>query len=121
MREKIHRTLLEDELIRREIAPKVEIDDEETKKYYEDNKTRFTKPVLCRLSHIHTATIKPSGKAEDEISQKKANRLASMIDEEAKEKINSLLQKVKAGENFGELAKRFSEDEASRETGSHPS
>jgi len=117
LKEKIHRTLLEDELMRREIAPKVEVSDEETKQYYEDNKARFAKPVLYRVSHIHIATIKPSGDAEDEASREKAERLTRMINEEAKEKINSILKKVEAGEDFAQLAKRFSEDDASREEG----
>ena len=117
LKEKIHRTLLEDELMRREIAPKVEVSDEETKKYYEDNKARFAKPVLYRVSHIHIATIKPSGDAEDEASREKAVRLTKMINEEGKEKINSILKKVEAGDEFAQLAKHFSEDEASREEG----
>ena len=96
-----------------------DVNDEETQKYYEDNKSRFTKPVLYRVNHIHLATVKPSGEAEDEASKKKAARLTKMINEEAKEKINSLLRKVKAGGNFAELAKEFSEDEASREQGGY--
>ena len=119
LKQKIHRTLFEDELIRREIAPKVEIDDAETKNYYDGHLTRFTKPVLYRVSHIHIATIKPSGDAKDETSQKKAKRFADLINEEAKEKINSIFKKVEAGENFGDLAKRFSEDEASKEMGGY--
>ena len=117
LKEKIYRTLLRDELIRREIAPKVEVSDEETKQYYEDNKARFAKPVLYRVSHIHIATIKPSGDAEDEASRMKAKRLTRMINEEAKEKISSILKKIKASEDFAQLAKRFSEDEASRNEG----
>ncbi|MCS5621359.1 MAG: peptidylprolyl isomerase, partial [Nitrospinaceae bacterium] len=117
LKEKIHRTLLEDELIRREIAPKVKVKDEETKKYYEENKARFAKPVLYRVSHIHIATIKSSGDVEDEASRIKAERLTRMINEEAKEKINSILKKVEAGDEFAQLAKHFSEDESSREEG----
>ena len=117
LKEKIYRTLLGDELIRREVAPKVEVSDEETKQYYEDNKARFAKPVLYRVSHIHIATIKPSGDAEDEASRMKAKRLTRMINEEAKENISSILKKIKAGEDFAQLAKRFSEDEASKNKG----
>ena len=117
LKEKIHRILLEDELMRREIAPKVKVKDEETKKYYEENKARFAKPVLYRVSHIHIATIKSSGDVEDEASRIKAERLTRMINEEAKEKINSILKKVEAGDEFAQLAKHFSEDEASREEG----
>jgi peptidyl-prolyl cis-trans isomerase C len=117
LKEKIHRTLLEDELMRREIAPKVKVSDEAIQKYYDDNKSKFTKPVMYRVSHIHTTTLSPAGKPEDKASQIKAERLTKMINSEAKEKISSLLKKVKAGEDFAGLAKRFSEDEASKEAG----
>ena len=40
-----------------------------------------------------------------------------MINAEAKEKINSALKKVQAGEDFADLAKRYSEDKASKEAG----
>ncbi len=117
LKEKIYRTLLEDEVMRREIAPKVEVSDENVEKYYNDNKARFTKPLLYRTSHIHIATIKPSGGADDETSRKKAEHLTKMINEEAEEKINSILKRVKAGEDFSDLAKHFSEDDASKEKG----
>jgi peptidyl-prolyl cis-trans isomerase C len=117
LKEKIQRTLLEDELMRREIAPKVKVSDEAIQKYYDDNKASFTKPVMYRVSHIHTTTLNPAGKPEDKASQKKAERLTKTINAEAKEKINSLLKKVQAGKDFADLAKRFSEDEASREAG----
>ncbi len=114
---KIQRTLLEDELMRREIAPNVEVSDDEVQKYYDDNRARFTKPVLYRLSHIHIATLSPSGKFDDEASKNKAERLIKKVNEEAKEKINSILEKVKAGEDFSTLAKHFSEDEATKDKG----
>ena len=117
LREKIQRTLLEDEVMRREIAPKVDVSDEDVEKYYNGNKAQFVKPVLYRARHIHIATLKPSETAEDEASQQKAARLTKMINEEAKEKINSILKKVKAGEDFAQLAKRFSEDDASKDKG----
>ena len=40
--------------------------------------------------------------------------MTRMINEEAKAKAEELLQKVKAGENFEQLAKEFSEDEVSK-------
>lgn len=117
LREKIHSTLLEDELMRREIAPKVEVNDEDVQNYYDNNKVQFSKPVLYRARHIHIATIHPSANVEDTASRKKAERLTRMINEEAREKIDSILKKVAAGEDFAELAKRFSEDTASRDKG----
>ena len=114
---KINRTLLEDELMRREIAPKVDITEKAIKAYYDKNKVRFMKPVLYRIRHIHTATLQSSGKADDLASQRKANRLRNLFDGEAEEKIKSVLKKLQAGENFASLAIRFSEDEASKKKG----
>ena len=117
LKEKIHRTLLEDELMRKEIAPKVKVSDAAIQKYYDENKTKFTKPVMYRVSHIHTTTINNESKPEDETSKKKAARLTKMINDDARKKINSILKKVQAGKNFSDLAKRYSEDEASKESG----
>ena len=63
LKEKIQRTLLEDELMRQEIAPKVKVRDQTIKEYYEDNKGRFTKPVMYRVSHILTTTLSTCWKA----------------------------------------------------------
>jgi peptidyl-prolyl cis-trans isomerase C len=111
LKEKIHRTLLEDELMRREIAPKVKVSDESINKYYKKNRATFTKPVLYRIRHIHIKTIVQTETAEDKFSQKKADRLTKIINTEAKERIDSLLKRLQDGESFNDLAKRFSEDE----------
>jgi peptidyl-prolyl cis-trans isomerase C len=117
LKEKIQRTLLEDELIRLEIAPKVKVSDDAIEKYYNQNKTRFTKPVMYLMRHILIKTITAVEKAEDKLSQKKADRLTKIINDEAKEKIYSIFNKVQQGESFSDLAKRFSEDVASQEKG----
>jgi parvulin-like peptidyl-prolyl isomerase len=117
LKEKIHRTLLEDELIRREIAPKVKVIDESIRNFYDENLTRFTKPVLYRLRHIHISTLSPTVEAEGKLNKEKAARLIRLINEEAKQKIDSLLKKVQSGEDFIMLAKSFSEDQATKEEG----
>ena len=117
LKEKIHRTLLEDELMRLEIAPKVKVSDDNVKIYYEKNRARFMKPILYQMRHIHIKTIIPSEKAEDKLSQKKAERLTKLINTEAKEQIQSILKRVQAGEDFSGLAKRYSEDDTTKEKG----
>jgi parvulin-like peptidyl-prolyl isomerase len=117
LKEKISRTLLEDELIRLEIAPQVKVSDKSVETYYSNNRARFTKPVLYLMRHIHIKTITPTNKAEDKLSQTKAERITKMINEEAKKKIYSILKRVQLGENFIDLAKQFSEDEATKEKG----
>jgi parvulin-like peptidyl-prolyl isomerase len=118
LREKIESTLLEDELIRHEIAPKVKLSDDAAETFYNANKTQFMKPALYRIKHILIATIPSPPKSADEASHKKALRMTRMINEEAKDKAEEVLQKVKAGgSNFEQLAKEFSEDEASKQKG----
>jgi parvulin-like peptidyl-prolyl isomerase len=117
LKEKIQRTLLEDELMRQEIAPKVKVGDQMIKEYYESNKERFTKPVMYRVSHILTTTLRTTAKPEDKDSQNKAARLTKIINAEAKEKINLILNKIHAGEKFSDLAKQYSEDKVSKESG----
>jgi parvulin-like peptidyl-prolyl isomerase len=117
LKEKIQRTLLEDELMRQEIAPKVKIRDQTIKEYYDGNKAKFTKPVLYRISHILTTTLRAAEKPEDKASRNKAARLTKVINAEAKDKINLIIKKIQAGGNFSDLAKQFSEDQVSKESG----
>jgi parvulin-like peptidyl-prolyl isomerase len=117
LKEKIQRTLLEDELMRQEIVPKVKVRDQTIKEYYDGNKSRFTKPVMYRVNHILTTTLRPAKKPEDKASQNKAVRLTKTINAEAKEKIKLILKKIHAGENFSDLAKQYSEDKDSNESG----
>jgi parvulin-like peptidyl-prolyl isomerase len=114
LKEKIESTLLEDELIRHEIAPKVKLDDNAVKSYYDANKAQFIKPALYRIKHILISTIPSPQKLADEASNKKALRMTQMINEEAKAKAQEILKKVKSGGNFEQLAKEFSEDETSK-------
>ena len=117
LKDKIERTLLEDELIRLEIAPNVKLRDKSVKDFYNANRERFSKPALYRTRHILIATIPAPEKLEDEADQKKASRMARMINDEAKSKANEVLRKVKAGGDFIQLAKEYSEDEASGQNG----
>ena len=117
LKEKIESTLLEDELIRHEIAPKVKLKDDAVKNFYNANKAQFMKPAFYRIRHILISTIPSPQKSADEASHKKALRMTRMINEEAKAKAEEVLQKIKAGENFEQLAKEFSEDEVSKQKG----
>ena len=108
LKEKIKRTLLEDELIRHEIAPQVKISSKSAKTFYEKNKEKFTKPVLYQVRHILIGTIQPPDNLENKTDQKKALRMAKMINAEAKSNAEAVLLKIKAGEDFIKLAKEYS-------------
>lgn len=77
--------------IEKEFSPKVTVTDEEISQYYEVNKDRyFKKGESVKASHILVAVTEKSSLEEKEKAQKKA------LD---------LLNRVKAGESFEELAK----------------
>ena len=83
------RKLLDDQ-----IGDKVAVSEKESKAYYDNNLESFKKPEQVRASHI---LIKVDPEAEE---AKKA---------EARTKIESLQAKLKNGEDFGALAKEYSE------------
>ena len=80
-------------LVQKEIAPKITISDDEAKKFYDENIDRFKQPESVKASHI---LVGVDPKATPEEKQK------------AKEKAEAILKKVKAGEDFAALAKKES-------------
>ena len=83
------RKLLDDQ-----IGGKITVSEKESKAYYDNNLESFKKPEQVRASHI---LIKVDPEAEE---AKKA---------EARTKIESVQAKLKKGEDFGALAKEYSE------------
>ena len=117
LKKKIERTLLEDALIRLEIAPNVKLGDGSMKDFYNKNREKFSKPVLYRTRHILIVTISAPKDLEDDSNRKKGLRMAQMINNEAKLKAEEVFRKIKSGGDFIQLAKEFSEDEASKQDG----
>lgn len=76
-------------LIEREVASKATISEEEVKAFYDQNPNLFKVPERIRASHI---LVKTDASATDQDKAK------------AKEKIQSLKQRVAAGEDFAKLA-----------------
>jgi peptidyl-prolyl cis-trans isomerase C len=82
------------ELIEQQITSKIVITDAETKTYYDGNLQMFKQPEQVKASHI---LIKVDAGAAE--AQKA----------EARKKIETVQEKVKAGGDFAELAKEYSE------------
>jgi len=117
LKEKIERTLLEDALMRLEIAPNVKLSDDSVKDFYNKNRGKFSKPVLYRTRHILITTISAPKNLEDDSNRKKGLRMSQMINNEARLKAEEVYRKIKSGGDFIKLAKEFSEDEASKQDG----
>jgi len=94
-------------VVDREVAAKITITDEAAKKYYEDNAKAFDQPELVKAAHILLVTLDSTTRQELSEEKKAAKRA----------KIDQLLVRAKAGEDFGALAKEFSEDIGSKANG----
>jgi peptidyl-prolyl cis-trans isomerase SurA len=97
----IKNRILTQEVIRREVGSHINITHDEEMKFYEDHKKDFVRPEQVALSAIE---IKTEGKKESEIPELKA-------------KAQKLHDRVKEGEDFGELAKRFSDGATAQQGG----
>ena len=80
------------------VAADIDISDEQAQAYYEDNKARYIKPEQREASHILLES--GNGSEEDQIAT-----------------LNEVKARIDAGEDFGDLAKEFSEDIGSADNG----
>ncbi|HOK65349.1 MAG TPA: peptidylprolyl isomerase [Anaerohalosphaeraceae bacterium] len=73
----------------------------EAKTYYDEHQQEFAQPELVTASHI---LLRTQGKTEEEKAQ-------------IRQKMEGILQRARAGEDFAALAKEFSEDPGSKDRG----
>ena len=97
----IRNKLLTQEVIRREVGAHITIGRDEAMKYYEQHKKDFVKPEQVALRAIELST---EGKNETELA-------------ELKKKAEDLLRRIKDGEDFSTLAKRFSDGATAQQGG----
>jgi peptidyl-prolyl cis-trans isomerase SurA len=97
----IRNQLLQQEVIRHEVGSKIILDHAQLQKYYDEHKSEFVRPELVTLREIFVST---EGKQESEMPA-------------LRKKADDLLQRVKNGEDFGELAKHFSDGSTAKQGG----
>ncbi len=97
----IRNQLLQQEVIRHEVGSKIMLDHAQVQKYYEEHKNEFVRPEQVTLREIFVST---EGKSESESPA-------------LRKKAEDLLQRVKNGEDFGELAKHFSDGSTAKQGG----
>lgn len=85
--------LLTQQVIQQEVGSTVKIGTDETQKYYNEHKNEFVKPEEVDLSSIFFST-----------ENKSPEQIAAI-----KQKAEGIVQRLKAGDDFGKLAQRFSE------------
>ena len=97
----IRSTLLTQRVISNEVGSHITISDEEVSKYYQAHKAEYVRPEQVALREIEVST---QGKKPEEIP-------------DLKKKAETTLQRIKDGEDFGEMAKRFSDSNTKTQGG----
>jgi peptidyl-prolyl cis-trans isomerase SurA len=97
----IRNQLLQQDVIRHEVGSKLILDHAQVQKYYDEHKSEFVRPETVTLREMFVST---EGKPESEIPG-------------LRKKADDLLQRVKNGEDFGELAKHFSDGSTAKQGG----
>jgi len=100
----IRNNLLTQEVIRSEVGRNIIISREEIQKYYDEHKNDFVRPEQIYLREIFVST---EGKKESELP-------------DLEKKANNLLDRVRKGEDFAELAKRYSDGNSAPRGGELP-
>jgi peptidyl-prolyl cis-trans isomerase SurA len=97
----LRNSLLTQEVIRQQVGGRMDIGSDEVKKYYEEHKDQFNRPEQVELGEIFLST---EGKSPEEIAA-------------VRTKADDLHNRVVKGENFVEIAKRYSEGTTAKDGG----
>ncbi|MDD2897638.1 MAG: peptidylprolyl isomerase [Desulfuromonadaceae bacterium] len=101
-RSQLHEQIEKLKLVSMEVRSKVQVGESEMRDYYTANISKYTEEETFRARHIFFKTGEKA--SQDEIKRAQATALAVLAD-------------AKAGKDFAELAKKFSEDPAARKDG----
>jgi peptidyl-prolyl cis-trans isomerase SurA len=93
--------LLTKKVISEEVGSHISISNDEVQKYYDEHKTEYVRPEQVALRSIE---INTAGKTEAEIA-------------DLKKKADTARQRVEDGEDFGEIAKRYSDGSTAKQGG----
>jgi peptidyl-prolyl cis-trans isomerase SurA len=97
----IRNGILTQRVISNEVGSHINIGKDEVEKYYNEHKKEFVRPEQVALREIEVNT---EGKKDEELP-------------ELKKKAETALKRVKDGEDFGEIAKRFSDSTTAKQGG----
>ena len=111
MRESLRRDMLANKVIEREVTAKVTVTDEDIKTFFEANRASFNRPEDA----VHIAQIVVTPVRANQQVNRSGNDAATP--QEAQAKAAMLMERLKAGAPFAELAADFSEDPQTSQRG----
>jgi len=111
MRDSLRRDMLANKVLEREVVSKIAVTDDDVKTFYEANRASFNRTEDAY--HIAQITVTPV-RANQQINRS-GNDAATP--QEAQAKAQMLMERLKAGAPFAELAADFSEDPESAQRG----
>lgn len=97
----IRNGILTKKVINEEVGSHINVSTDEIQKYYEAHKQEFVRPEQVALRSIEVST---SGKSEADVAN-------------LKKKADEALKRIKDGEDFGEIAKRYSDGSTAKQGG----
>lgn len=111
MREGLRREMLVQKLFEREVASKVAVADEEIAAFYDANKAQFNRTEEAyRVAQIVVTPVR-----ENQIANRTGSDATTAL--ESVQKYRMIMEKLKGGAQFGEVAADFSEDPQSAPRG----
>lgn len=105
LRAKMAEEMTAENVLEREL--KISVPESDVKKFYEDNPAKFEQPEMVRASHILFG-IKDQVTGKDLPEDKKAAK---------RKQAEEVLKRARGGEDFGKLAKEYSDDPGSKDNG----
>jgi peptidyl-prolyl cis-trans isomerase SurA len=100
-KDNIRKGIITKKVIGEEVGSHINTTTDEIQKYYDAHKSEFIRPEQVALRSIE---INTSGKTEAEVA-------------DLKKKADTALQRIKDGEDFGEIAKRYSDGSTAKQGG----
>lgn len=111
MREGLRRDLLTQKVLEREVVSKVAVSDQEITDFFTANRARFNRTEEAfRIAQIVITPVR-----EQEIGNRTGDDAATP--QQATAKVQMLMERLKGGASFGELAADFSEDPQTAQRG----
>ena len=111
MRERLRTDLLVQKVLEREVVSKITVTDQDITEFFNANRAQFSRTEDA----YHIAQIVVTPAREPQVVNRSGNDAATP--QEAAAKVQMLMERLKAGTPFGELAADFSEDPESAQRG----